>query len=69
MEYVEISGRVLKTTDKACLFEMEEYEPEESVIWIPWSAIEDNGEPLTKGWSGRIYIARWLAENEGLDID
>lgn len=69
MDYVEITGRVVKTTDGACLFEMDDYEPDESTIWIPWSQIEENGESMHEGWSGRIYIARWFAEKEGLDIE
>lgn len=67
-DYVELCGEVLRTTDKACLLRLDDYPAEDAELWIPWSQIEDNGENLVPGYKGRLYVQRWFAEKEGLDI-
>lgn len=60
--YIEIKNvRLLRQTEKAGLFEIDEAE-----VWIPWSQIENNDEDLKDGYYGRIYITEWIAEAKGL---
>lgn len=55
-EYVWIDATEVRSTDRARLFETEAGE-----VWIPKSAI---GAANKK--TGRVEVARWLAEKRGL---
>ena len=61
-EYTEIDCRVIRTTDKAVLVEVDDGEE----VWIPLSQVEDNGEDLKDGDKGVLFISEWWAEREGL---
>lgn len=62
-EYVELEVEVLHKTQDACLILWDDGHQEQ---WIPFSNIENNGEDLSAGYSGNIYVAQWFAEQENL---
>lgn len=61
-QYVEIEGEVLRTTDNALLFNVDD----DVEVWIPLSQIENNGECFEDGSQLTIYVSEWFAEKENL---
>lgn len=60
---VTVSGVVMKLTDKAVLFAVNDGEQ----LWIPLSVVEDGGEDLEEGQDADIAVRSWFAKQEGLD--
>lgn len=61
--YIEVEvDECLRTTDRAALLVIEGDEH-----WIPFSQIEDNGERLTEGYSGRLYLTEWICDQKGIE--
>lgn len=61
--YVEVEVEdCLRETDKAVLLRIEDEEH-----WVPFSQIEDNNENLREGYSGRLYLTRWICEEKGIE--
>lgn len=64
-QYVEIEiDECLKTTDKAALLLIDGDE-----CWVPFSQIEDNGDDLCEGYSGTLYLTRWICEQKDIPFD
>lgn len=58
--YVEVEvDDCLRTTDAAALLVIDGDEH-----WVPFSQIEDNGEPLEEGFSGELYLTRWICDQK-----
>ena len=58
--YVEVEvDECLRTTDAAALLVIDGEEH-----WVPFSQIEDNGEPLEEGYSGQLYLTRWICDQK-----
>ena len=66
MEYGEVHVRIIHQTDMACRVEIEGMD---KPAWIPWSAIENNGENFKNGYVGRMYVAKWKLDELELDYD
>lgn len=61
-DYAELEHvRVLATTQQAVLVEIDNDEER----WIPISLIEDNGEDLTEGYCGSLWVEEWKLEELG----
>lgn len=56
-------SRVVKKTEKAILFDLED-----SVeVWIPISQIRDDADDYEEGdGAGSVMVSRWWADKEGL---
>lgn len=66
MDYIEFeSVKIIGKTDKAVLIKFLD-DDDKDEIWIPWSVIEDNDEDFIKGYEGKMYIAEWWLQSEGL---
>ena len=39
---------------------------EDDEVWVPWSVIEDNDEDFVIGYEGKMYVAEWWLQSEGL---
>lgn len=64
MTYIEFENvKIIGQRDK---FAFVRFNDEEEELWIPWSVIEDNDEDFKNGYEGKIQIAEWWAETEGL---
>jgi len=59
MDIVDLSGRILRQTDKAILYMPDNGDEE---IWLPKSQLEYFDED-----SGDVSIPQWLAEKHNLD--
>lgn len=61
--YVEVYvDECLRTSDKAALLVIDGDEH-----WVPFSQIEDNEEPLKEGYSGQLYLTRWICDEKGIE--
>ena len=63
MEYEEFQVKVIHQTRGAVLVKIDG-ETEER--WIPWSQVEDNGEEFETGYSGPMYLSKWICEKSGI---
>ncbi len=64
MNYIEFEEiEIINQTDKAVLVQ---FVIEEEELWVPWSVIEDNDEGFTNKYTGKIYIAEWWVQTQGL---
>lgn len=65
-EYVEVEvQRVLRTTDLACHIEVDGDDGTEE-HWVPFSCIEENGEPIDEDFAGGCWIKKWFCDKEGI---
>lgn len=61
--YVEVEVyECLRTTAAAALLIIEGEEH-----WVPFSQIEDNNEPLKEGYSGQLYLTRWICDQKNIE--
>lgn len=63
MEYEEFQVAIRHQTPKAVLIKVDG-EIEER--WVPWSQVEDNGEPFKTGYIGPMYLSKWFCEKSGI---
>ena len=55
------SGKVLKATEKALLFEPED----DDAFWVPKSVVHEDSEVYKEEHEGKLLVKRWWAEKEG----
>lgn len=64
MTYIEFENvKIIGQTDKAVFVQ---FNDEDEELWVPWSCIEDNDEDFKNDYEGKMQIAEWWAESEGL---
>lgn len=63
IEYIETPMSCVRSSEKAALCYLDEYEEE---VWIPWSVFEEGCGDIDKaGDSGVAYIAEWWLKSHG----
>lgn len=64
MKGIEIGeAEAIRETEKALLVLRETGDE----VWIPKSVIHDDSEVYQEGDDGKLVVAEWFAEQEGLD--
>lgn len=60
------NAKAIHETDKALLCRWEDNAGQAAEHWIPKSVIGDDSEVFAAGHTGKLFVAVWFAENEGL---
>ena len=64
MNTYEITGRVVRTTERAALIDIDEHGEE----WIPFSQMEVYDPDMERDDEVTVTITEWIAQQKGLDL-